>query len=247
MVQLTFASWLNGAHSDPVEIPLADTALIVVDMQNVYLREPYFCGITETPAPFAAAIPGTVRLVEAAREVGVPVIFTRYVYLPDNADRLDARPRVPVPPGYRTLEFGSPEIEIIPELKPKPEEIVIDKSRTSSFYGTRLEPYLTARRIRNLVISGITTSVCLESTVRDASERGYQTYVIEDAAGEAELSCHWHALYTMEWIYGTVCTVEDVQRSWGVPVTGVPEYPFRRGGNVVRAPWEQDQSEIEDG
>jgi len=99
-------------------------------------------------------------------------------------------------------------------------EIVIDKSRPSSFYGTRLEPLLTARGIKNVVICGVTTNICVETTARDAHQRGYNTFVVEDATGEFEESRHWHSLYTIAWCFGTVVTVVDAERSW-VPVTSL--------------------------
>ncbi|MDQ0642688.1 cysteine hydrolase family protein [Microbacterium murale] len=237
MARKTFEGWLGGEYSSPVDVPASDVALSVIDMQNAFLREEYSLGIAETQEPFAAALPGSVKLVEAARAAGVPVIYTRYAYLPGNEDQLDPAGRAEGTALSPRLVAGTVDIEIVDELAPIDGEIVLDKSRPSAFYGTRLEPYLTARGIRSVVICGVTTNICVETTARDASQRGYKTYVIEDAVGEAELSRHWHALYTIEFIFGTVATVEDVQRSWDVPVTGVPGYPLKRGANVEMLAW----------
>lgn len=239
MARKTFEGWLQGEYSSPVGVPASDVALIVIDMQNAFLKEEYSLGIAETQEPFAAALPGSVKLVEAARAAGVPVIYTRYAYLPGNEDQLDPVGRAEGATLSPRLVEGTVDIEIVDELAPIAGEIVLDKSRPSAFYGTRLEPYLTARGIRSVVICGVTTNICVETTARDASQRGYKTYVIEDAVGEAELSRHWHALYTVEFIFGTVATVEDVQRSWGVPVTGVPGYPLKRGENVTDLAWRE--------
>lgn len=240
MARKTFEGWLEGEYSSPVGVPASDVALIVIDMQNAFLKEEYSLGIAETQEPFAAALPGSVKLVEAARAAGVPVIYTRYAYLPGNEDQLDPVGRAEGTALSPRLVEGTVDIEIVDELAPIAGEIVLDKSRPSAFYGTRLEPYLTARGIRSVVICGVTTNICVETTARDASQRGYKTYVIEDAVGEAELSRHWHALYTVEFIFGTVATVEDVQRSWGVPVTGVPGYPLKRGANVTDLTWREE-------
>lgn len=237
MARKTFDGWLGGEYSDPVSLPASDVALIVIDMQNAFLKEEWSLGIAESQAPFAAALPGSVALVEAARAAGVPVIYTRYAYLPGNEDQLDPTGRAEGAVVEPRLVEGTVDIEIVDELAPIDGEIVIDKSRPSAFYGTRLEPYLTARGIRSVVICGVTTNICVETTARDASQRGYKTYVIEDAVGEAELSRHWHALYTIEFLFGTVATVADVQQSWGVPVTGVPGYPLKRGANVTDLAW----------
>ena len=99
-------------------------------------------------------------------------------------------------------------------LDPQPDEPILEKSRPSSFYGTRLEPLLTARGIRSVVVCGVTTNICVETTARDAHQRGYDTFVVEDACGEFEESRHWHSLYTIAWCFGTVVTVDDAERSW---------------------------------
>jgi nicotinamidase-related amidase len=237
MTRKTFDGWLNGEYTEPVDVPSSDVALIVIDMQNAFLKEEWSLGIAETQAPFAAALPGTVALVNAARGAGVPVIFTRYAYLPGNEDQLNPVGRAEGAAIEPRLVEGTIDIEIVDELTPIPGEIIIDKSRPSAFYGTRLEPFLTAKGIRSVVICGVTTNICVETTARDAGQRGYKTYVIEDAVGEAELSRHWHALYTVEFLFGTVATVEDVQRSWGGEVTGVPGYPLKRGVNVTDPTW----------
>jgi nicotinamidase-related amidase len=104
--------------------------------------------------------------------------------------------------------------EIMDIYKVQPGEIILDKSRPSSFYGTRLEPLLTSRGVRNVVVCGVTTNICVETTARDAHQKGYNTFVVEDACGEFEESRHWHALYTIAWAFGTVVTVADAERSW---------------------------------
>ncbi|WP_406249053.1 cysteine hydrolase family protein [Microbacterium sp. M] len=240
MARKTYDGWLNGEYSSPVDVPSSDVALIVIDMQNAFLKEEYSLGIAPTQEPFAAALPGSMKLVEAAHAAGVPVIYTRYAYLPGNEDQLDPVGRAEGTALAPRLVADTADIEIVDELAPIAGDIVIDKSRPSAFYGTRLEPLLTARGIRSVVICGVTTNICVETTARDAAQRGYRTYVIEDAVGEAELSRHWHALYTIEFIFGTVATVEDVQRSWGAPVTGVPGYPLKRGENVTDLAWREE-------
>jgi ureidoacrylate peracid hydrolase len=216
-----FDSWMNGEEREPFDVPTTDTALIIVDMQNSFCLDEY----NDRPEGrsienFKKAVPGCVALLEAARAAGHMVIMTRYVHMFDNIDEKRASGRrASLPPRPKGLMLGTPGIEIIDELAPLEGEFVIDKSRPSSFYGTRLEPLLTANKIQNVIICGVTTNICVETTARDANQRGYDTYVVEDATGEFEESRHWHALYTIAWSFGTVVTVEDVQRSWGVPIT----------------------------
>lgn len=214
-----FDSWMSGEEREPFDVPASDVALIVVDMQNWFCKdEP---GVERPPGRsidnFQAAVPGCVALVEAAREAGHMIIFTRYVHLADNADEkpLTGR-RATLPPRPKGLQEGTWGIELIDEFGARPGEFVIDKSRPSSFYGTRLEPLLTANHIRSVIVCGVTTNICVETTARDAHQRGYDTYVVEDATGEFEMSRHWHSLYTIAWSFGTVVTVADVERSWGV-------------------------------
>jgi nicotinamidase-related amidase len=228
----TFEGWMDGENGEPVEVASSDVALVVIDMQNGFCREEYNLGLSPTVEPFANAIPGCQALVAAARAAQVPVIFTRNMRLNGCVDA--------PPPRGRTLKLNVPssvplvlapgrvEGEIIDELAPTADEWVIDKSRPGAFYGTRLEPLLLGLGVRALVICGVTTNICVESTAREAHARNYDTYVIADATGEAEVSRYWHSLYTVEFTLGTVAMVEDVQRSWGVEVTGVPGFPLQR-------------------
>lgn len=199
-------------------VPLENTALLVVDMQRCFFDNRYSLGqVGMDVMPLHAAIPGTLRLLDAARGAGVPVIFTRFVFQPGLADfpprttaRSEARRRL------NSLGHGTEEVELIPELEVRDDEIIIDKSRASSFYGTRLEPVLTAGRIRNLVICGVTTNICVETTARDAGQRDYGTYVVRDAVAEVDDMRNHYALFGIAWSFGDIVTVDDVARSWKV-------------------------------
>jgi ureidoacrylate peracid hydrolase len=106
------------------------------------------------------------------------------------------------------------ETEIIPELEPHDGDLIIDKSRPSSFYGTRLEPILTSAGIRNLVVCGVTTSICVETTVRDAGQRDYWTFVVRDAVAEVEPMRHHYSLFNMSWSFAEVVDTAQIARSW---------------------------------
>jgi len=199
-------------------IPLENTAVIVVDMQLAFFDNKYSLGRAGLDAtPLKAAIPGTIRLVEDARAAGVPIIFTRYVYSPGMVDfgpirGVRAAERV----ASNSLGYGTEEIELLPELGVLPDEIVIDKSRPSAFYGTRLEPVLTGMGIRNVVICGVTTNICVETTARDAGQRDYGTYVVRDAVAEFTQERNDHALFTIDWSFGEVVMLDDIEESWGL-------------------------------
>jgi ureidoacrylate peracid hydrolase len=199
-------------------IPLANTAVLVVDMQRAFFDNNDSLGRSGVDVtPLRAAIPGTKRLIADARAAGVPVIFTRYVYHEGMVDfgpirGIKAEDRV----SSNSLGAGEAEIEIIEELAPLPGEIVIDKSRPSAFYATRLEPVLNGLGIRNLVICGVTTNICVETTARDAGQRDYGTYVVRDAVAEFTPERNHYALFAIDWSFGETVTLEEVESSGDV-------------------------------
>jgi hypothetical protein len=141
----TFQSWMDGAYHRSVAIPRENTALLVIDMQNAFLRPEHDLGLGEELALFAEAIPGCVRLVDAARQAEVPVIFARFSFLPGGGDRQLVRGIRRGEPHADILVAGSPGVEIINELTPSPGEVVIDKSGTPPLLAGHQEPR-TVRR-----------------------------------------------------------------------------------------------------
>ncbi|WP_332719482.1 cysteine hydrolase family protein [Pelagibacterium mangrovi] len=198
------------------QIPIENTALIVIDMQKGFFDSTCSLGqVGMDIEPLRNAIPGTLQAVRSAREAGIPVIFTRFVYAPDMIDF----PRHRRARNARRIELLSlaqeqAEVDLIEELAVMPNELVIDKSRPSSFYGTRLEPILTSLGIKNLVVCGITTSICVETTVRDAGQRDYWTFVIRDAVAEVDPGRHHYSLYNMAWSFAEVTDVSALHQSW---------------------------------
>jgi len=210
-----FESWMSGEDREPYDLPATDTALIVVDMQNSYVMDDLPRPAGRSIEGFKRAVPGCEALVDAARAAGHLIVFTRYMYMDEYLDKLPPEGRADS--NSRRTPDREPDDyshQLMEQFTPRPGEILLDKSRPSSFYGTRLEPLLTARGIKNVVVCGVTTNICVETTARDAHQRGYNTFVVEDACGEFEESRHWHALYTIAWAFGTVVTVADAERSW---------------------------------
>jgi ureidoacrylate peracid hydrolase len=197
-------------------IPRENTAVLVIDMQRAFFDNNDSLGRAGLDVtPLRAAIPGTVRLLADARAAGIPVIFTRYVYMDGMVDFGFVRgERAEERVAGQSLAAGSEEIELLAELDPQPGEIIIDKSRPSAFYGTRLEPVLTSQGIRNLVICGVTTNICVESTARDAGQRDYGTFVVRDAVAEFTQERNDAALFTIDWSFGQTVMLDEIEQSW---------------------------------
>ena len=103
---------------------------------------------------------------------------------------------------------------MVEALSPRPGDYVVDKNRPSSFYATGLEPILNGLDIDSLVICGVTTNCCVETTVRDASQRDYKTFVVADATGELEQERHDFAINTMAFLFAEVVTVDVALQFW---------------------------------
>jgi ureidoacrylate peracid hydrolase len=194
------------------------TALLVIDMQNAFCHpDGSFAKMTEGRGlsidMCRQAIAGCQRLVEAARAAGIPVIFTRYVYHPNYVDGGVLLAKYPQMRKVGSLAAGSWDAEIIDELAPASGDFVIDKSRYSAFYGTRLQPVLDGLRAHTLVVCGVTTNICVEATVRDAAQRDYRVYVVADATGELTRERHDNALAIIDYGFGSIVTVDDIAQA----------------------------------
>jgi nicotinamidase-related amidase len=165
-------------------------ALIIIDMQRDFV-EPGGFGETlgNKVALLQAIIPATARLLAAFRAAGLPVIHTRECHRPDLSDcppakRERGKPSLrigdPGPMG-RILISGEPGADIIPELYPVEGEIVLDKPGKGAFYATPLGEILAERKIRQLVLAGVTTEVCVQTTMREANDRGFECLLATDA------------------------------------------------------------------
>lgn len=165
-------------------------ALIIIDMQRDFV-EPGGFGETlgNKVALLQAIIPATAKLLAALRATGLPVIHTRECHRPDLSDcppakRERGKPSLrigdPGPMG-RILISGEPGADIIPELYPVEGEIVLDKPGKGAFYATPLGEILAERKIRQLVFAGVTTEVCVQTTMREANDRGFECLLASDA------------------------------------------------------------------
>ncbi len=202
----------------PLELAGPDrTALMVIDMQNGFCHpDGSFASLGMDVSMCHAAIAGCTRLVRAAHAANVPVLYTRYVYRADYKDGgVLVQEVLPAIAEVKSLAAGSWDAELVDELVPAEQDFVLDKNRYSAFYGTGLEPVLTSLGVRTLVLTGVTTNMCVETTARDASQRDYRVFVVSDATGELDAARHEMALATLGFGFGAVVTADDVVRAWG--------------------------------
>ncbi len=188
------------ARPEPVKIALGRSAVLVVDMQNDFgARGGMFDRAGIDIATIEHAVEPTARVLDAARAAGLPVIYLTMQFSRDLSDagsadspnRIKHRPlalgeAVTAPGGRegRILIEGSWNAEILPRLAPRQGDLVVPKHRYSGFFETNLDSILRSRDIRHIIVTGCTTSVCVESTVRDAMFRDYHCVVLEDCTAE---------------------------------------------------------------
>jgi nicotinamidase-related amidase len=173
-----------------VELDDATTALILIDMQRDFLEPGGFGeALGNDVARLRGAIEPCRRLLVAARRAGLLIIHTREGHLPDLSDAPPEKIARGSPsmrigdqgPMGRILVRGEVGHDIIAELLPRAAEPVVDKSGKGAFYRTELHLLLESRSIRTLLVGGVTTEVCVHSTVREANDRGYRCVVVGDA------------------------------------------------------------------
>jgi nicotinamidase-related amidase len=177
------------AEPEPVALELSTTALLIIDMQRDFM-EPGGFGETlgNDVSRLASAVPPIASVLAAARGMGMLVVHTREGHLPDLSDAPPAKVERGAPslrigdpgPMGRILIRGEAGHDIIPELYPLDSEIVIDKPGKGAFYATELGDVLEKYGIENLLVCGVTTEVCVNTTVREANDRGYRCVVISD-------------------------------------------------------------------
>jgi biuret amidohydrolase len=180
------------AEPEPIAIDPGRTALIVIDMQRDFLQ----------PGGFGEALGNDVSLLNRAiepikallaglRKKGMLIIHTREGHRPDLSDAPKAKVERGAPrsrigdegPMGRILIRGEPGHDIVPELYPKAGEPVVDKPGKGAFYATDLQAILQHAQIENLIVCGVTTEVCVHTTVREANDRGYRCLVPGDCCG----------------------------------------------------------------
>jgi nicotinamidase-related amidase len=178
------------ARPYPYPLDPAHTALVVIDMQRDFIEKGGFGdSLGNDVERLAAIVPTTAMLIGTFRRRGWAIVHTREAHMPDLSDCPPAKIRRGNPKLKigeegamgRLLVRGEPGNQIVAELAPLPGEIVVDKPGKGMFYDTGLHVRLSNMGITHLVFAGVTTEVCVQTSMREANDRGYECLLIEDA------------------------------------------------------------------
>ncbi|HEX7053177.1 MAG TPA: isochorismatase family protein [Burkholderiales bacterium] len=212
------------ARPEPIELPAARTALIVVDMQNGYASPGGYRDLNgKDIGPARQVIANTAKVVEAARRAGMVIVFLQNGWDaelktaggPDSPNwhksnplkLMRARPEL----RGKILTHGTWDYALVRELQPQASDHVVPKARYSGFCGTDLDNILRARNVRHLLFTGIATNVCVESTLREAYHREYFCVLVADATQHSGPSFIQDAvLYNVETFLGWVTTTSEL-------------------------------------
>ncbi len=218
------SDWKNAYRSfyyetadEPEDIRLdpARTALLVIDIQNTYMEIDPDPVEAERWAPFRQrmneqVIPATGELIAHCREQGVEVIFARIACLkPDGRDRSLSQKK----PGfnYLLLPKDREDSQLVPELTPERDDIVVIKTTDSALTGTNLRLVLRNMEISDVIVAGIFTDQCVSSTVRSLADESFGVVVVEDCCAAATEELHLNELRSINMIYCHVVQSEDVR------------------------------------
>ena len=186
-----------AAHGFAVRLGFgARPAVLVVDVAKAYLdpASPLYAGVED-------AVAAAVRVVDAARAAGHPVLHTQVVLAADGVDAGHFRRKVP---SLRVFEAGSPLAEPVDALRPLPGEVVVTKQYASAFFGTSLASTLRVLGVDTVVLVGLTTSGCIRASAVDALQHGFVPVVVRDAVGDRDPRPHEANLLDLDAKYADV-------------------------------------------
>lgn len=217
------SDWKNAYRSfyyetaeapEDIVLPPAKTALLVIDIQNTYMEakedpvenarwKPFFERMNGT------VIPNTAKLVSYCRDRGVEVVFARIACLKtDGRDRSLSQKK----PGFNYLLMPKDrdDSQVVPELAPQGDEIVVTKTTDSALTGTNLRMVLHNMGIENVIVAGIFTDQCISSSVRSLADESFNVVVVDDCCAAATDELHRNELMSINMIYCHVVQLEDI-------------------------------------
>lgn len=194
------------------------TAVVIIDMQKDLVLDGFAVARAGRDlAHTRSIIPNLQRLLGAARASGVFVCHVGFWTLPNHGSDSGpwlAQRRRSTYSSDRLCMAGTEGAEFIDELMPRPGELVVHKHRYSAFKGTNLDMILAARGVRSVLVTGVSTNVCVESTLRDAFETGYYVAIPRDATASWDRSLHEATLRTVDHRFGLVTDTAEVVGIW---------------------------------
>ena len=194
------------------------TVLVIIDMQKDLVYDGFKCDLAGRDLTATrGVIPNLKRLLFAARSSRVMVCHVGFWTFPDqgsdSAPWLAQRRRSTYSSDLLCMA-NSEGAEFIDELAPIGDELIIHKNRYSAFKGTNLDMVLRAQNIKTVVTTGVSTNVCVESTLRDAFEIGYYVCIPSDATASWDMSLHGASLQTVDHRFGLVSTTSEIEKIW---------------------------------
>jgi len=237
------------AHAYPFphdgNLTAENTAIVVIDMQMDFCGIGGLSSVSHTDlAMMREPIEPIARVLAAARACGMGIIYTREGHRPDGSDitavkrfrsRLGGAGVGDPSPLGRMLVRGEPGHAIIPELRPQPDDVIIDKVGSGCFYGTEMEHILRNRGIRNLIFVGVTTECCVHTSIREAADRGFDNLLLEDCTAAVTRELKEAALAIIRnpfTLFGTVGTSQAVLQA----LTQLPALEASRATAARRVP-----------
>ena len=178
-------------------------AVVVIDFINAYVTP----GSALFAAPVIDAVRETADLLDIARRNDIPVIFTRVIY---SASGLDGGIFVQKVPSLRKMIEGEPLADIVPELPPASQDVIINKQYASGFFGTSLGSLLTSQGVDTLIVTGCSTSGCVRATAVDGMQYGFRVIVPRECVGDRHASPHEANLFDIDSKYGDVVSKAEV-------------------------------------
>jgi nicotinamidase-related amidase len=183
-------------------------AVIVVDMTNAFVKDEYPTGFSKTGAPCVKAIK---RLLDMAREVGLPIVYTK-------GDLIKRSEKLPVSGRWADKTSALPKKllqeadRIVAEISPRKEDIVIAKAKPSAFFGTQLVSILNFLGVDTLIVTGMVTAGCIRATVIDAFSYNYRVIIPEECVADRSQISHEVNLFDMDMKYADVMKLEEILR-----------------------------------
>jgi nicotinamidase-related amidase len=205
--------YANAEEPEDIHLDPQTTALLVIDVQNTYMEDKETPEETARWQPFfkrmrEIVIPNNARMIEECRKRGVEVIFARIAcHKTDGRDRSLSQKK----PGfnYLLLPKNREDSQVVPELAPQEDEIVITKTTDSALTGTNLRMLLHNMGIKDVIVTGIFTDQCVSSSVRSLVDESFNVVVVEDCCAAATMELHNHELEIINMIYCHVVTLDE--------------------------------------